>query len=91
MAKAPTTILINSKTEKYHPMPYRPAPRPSDPDKGVMRFRSIGHHTEGFDTLEAAKAFVNEDPELVLVGMVEYWDGVCSPHSTMEFDSTQYH
>lgn len=83
----PTTILRNTATERYHPMPFRPSPRPSDDmSDGYCRYRSIGHHTEGFDTLKDAIAHITESPNaLIPTGVLIEWDGESSPHSTMDF------
>ena len=51
-------ILHNTKLDRWHPIWFRPAPMPSgaDTDFAMLRHHSFGHHTDGFETLEAAQA-----------------------------------
>lgn len=54
-------MLRNAATDRYHPIVFRIAPLPGpagDPQDRLpaQRYKSHGHHTEGFDTLEAAEA-----------------------------------
>jgi hypothetical protein len=53
-------MLHNTKTGRFHPIVFRQAPMPSgvDTDFGMMRHKSKGHHTDGFDTIEAAQEYV---------------------------------
>lgn len=46
--------LHNLKMNRYHPIVFREAPQPSYKEGGLMRSKSIGHHSEGFDTREEA-------------------------------------
>lgn len=73
-----TGILHNTETGRYHPILFRAAPSYSFPE----RQRSRGHHTEGFDTLEAAIAYLAEkeypDPQAMWD-----WDGVGVPAMTI--------
>ncbi len=67
--KNPAGILINTKTDRFHPIVFRLDPSPSDhaTNPEYQRHRSALHHTEGFDSLEAvAKAFpsCNSPPKL---------------------------
>jgi len=77
----PTGILRNTKTDRYHPVPFRRAPMPGNADATMQaqRYRSIGHHTEGFDTLDDARAYIaannNENCRLIDAGVVWEWDG----------------
>lgn len=87
----PTTILVDIRNDRYHPMPYRPCPRPSEgvPAVGtVCRHKSIGHHTEGFATMEEAEKHI-EEKEWWPAYVVEAWDGVESPHNIMYFPYMQ--
>ena len=82
----PTVILKNTATGKYHPMPFRFAPRPSDEAKDeTCRYRSIGHHTDGFATLKDAKTFISEQKKLKETNLIFSWDGTESPHTTHNF------
>lgn len=73
----PTGILKNEKTGRYHPIPFRWAPLPGgkDADMTAQRYKSIGHHTDGFDTIEEAKANISKNEACDYVGMVWNWDG----------------
>ena len=78
-----TAILVNEKTGRFHPMPFRPAPLPSEnPELGeVCRHKSIGHHTVGFAAMEEAVAHIKADdnywPSYEILG----WDGDSTPAS----------
>lgn len=76
----PAAMLKNTKTGKFHPIIFRAAPMPSG---SAPRYKSLGHHTKGFDTLEAAKEWVQE---MVKQGklidhtdQIAEWDGVGVP------------
>lgn len=74
--KYPTGVLKNTKAGRFHPISFRFAPTPSATEKDLaQRFKSIGHHTVGFETLEEAKAWVASKPELRLTENVWEWDG----------------
>lgn len=70
-------ILKNDGTGRYHPILFRPAPRPSDDvEKGkACRHRSLGHHTDGFDTVEDARGMIRQSPDLVDADLLLTWDG----------------
>lgn len=69
-----TAILKNERTGRFHPVAFRASPRPSDTGD-VVRHKSIGHHTDGFATLEEAMAFIEESPVMVSMGAVFSWSG----------------
>ncbi len=70
----PAGLLKNMKTGRYHPIVFRPGPAPSsDPSDPVQRFKSKGHHTDGFDTRELAFAYF-EDEKVKEAGV--WWTGV---------------
>lgn len=48
-------ILYNQSNDTYHPILYRWSPLPGNPEN-IHRFKSFGHHTTGFKTLDEAKA-----------------------------------
>jgi hypothetical protein len=75
---------------KFHPIVFHRSPRPSDGENKICRFRSSGHHTDGFATLELAKALVSKKPEWKDCGIVWHWDGLESPHMSQDFDSSLY-
>lgn len=59
--KFPGGILINTATGRFHPIIFRCGTPPSGPlEGGVDRYKSKGHHTDGFDTLEEAQALFKE-------------------------------
>lgn len=63
MIVSAAAILFNTATCRYHPIVYRPAPMPGGFDNGetptTFRVKSLGHHTEGFATLEEARNYIN--------------------------------
>lgn len=71
----PAGILINKKTRRFHPIVFRPAPRPSESFGEPCRHKSIGHHTEGFDTREEANAEIESQPSWNQTGCVWEWSG----------------
>jgi len=72
----PTGILQNAKTNRYHPISFRQAPMPGNAENGpAYRYKSFGHHTEGFDTLDQAQEWVKAKDDCRDVGMVWLWDG----------------
>jgi len=71
----PVCMLKNTKTGRFHPIVFRPGPAPSSRDEeDVQRYKSSGHHTEGFDTLEEARASVKERPEWHLFDIMWNWN-----------------
>lgn len=45
--------MLNKKTNRFHPIVFRWAPLPGPQKDGIpIRYKSQGHHTEGFDTRE---------------------------------------
>lgn len=84
----PTGVLTNSLTGRFPPILFRHSPAPSEswgkPEKAT-RYRSKGHHTKGFDTLEEAMAHINADPIMSWSGVTWTWDGVEIPAMTHWF------
>lgn len=80
-------ILKNLQTGRYHPMTFHAAPRPSDDitEGGYCRHRSFGHHTEGFEDIEKAKAYI-DDPrdDLSDTCIVLEWDGQGIPAMNLD-------
>ena len=78
--KYPTGILKNTATNRFHPISFRYAPPPSgDLSDGTKRYKSVGHHTDGFDTIEQAIEFVKSIPEFELMDLAWEWDGIDVP------------
>ena len=71
----PVGILVNLATGRFHPIVFRPAPLPGGASlaDGTERYRSKGHHTNGFDTEEEAVAWVRQHPELMLTACKWEW------------------
>jgi hypothetical protein len=86
----PVGYLHNKVRGTFHPIVFRPSPRPSDGEDTTCRFRSAGHHTEGFATFELAKDLVSKNPKWKECGIVWSWDGVSSPHMSQDFDTSLY-
>jgi len=81
-------MLRNTATGRFHPILFHPAPFPGQtgdlPIGSVMRYRSIGHHTEGFSTLDEALAHVKTTyPGYTLLEGIDEWDGQDVPASTI--------
>ncbi len=83
----PTGHLKNTKTGRYHPISFRCAPRPSDNEvtDDTVRYKSVGHHSEGLNTLEESKAFVASNPDMKEMDLVWEWDGEGVPAMIWEF------
>ena len=73
----PTGIIVNTDTNRFHPVSFRPAPMPGNSD--VPRYKSIGHHTAGFDTIEEAETWINENDNCIMTSNRYQWDGVGIP------------
>jgi hypothetical protein len=78
-------MVRNTATGKWHPMFYRESPFPggydSDLNRNVTRFKSGGHHTEGFADRAAADAYVEDtrvrltsDGEPCAPGLIADWE-----------------
>jgi len=80
-------LLFNQKLNRWHPIWYDESPLPGPPsDSKPTRHKSLGHHTAGFDTREAAiqevkstsdKVIAAKDATTVAVAFDEdlAWDG----------------
>jgi len=75
----PCAILRNTATGRFHSIPFRMYPHPADSQGGPCRYKSIGHHTAGFDTIELAKAETLAKPPFSLIDEIWDWDGVEIP------------
>ncbi len=85
--KYPCGLLYNCATDRWHTILFRQAPMPggADLDTDTRRFKSLGHHTEGFDTKGAAIAHLEGDPNLHRVAREYEWDGNGIPALTELF------
>lgn len=86
----PVGYLQNTATNRYYPIFFRPAPAPSERSSDSMhRYRSSGHHTNGFDTLELAqewiKTWTRTKPDMEDTGLVWLWNGEGVPALTEWF------
>lgn len=75
----PCAILRNAATGRFHPIAFRMYPHPADSVDGPCRYKSIGHHTEGFDNIEDAKVDTVAKPPCSLIDEIWDWDGVELP------------
>ena len=69
--------LHNIRTGRFHPILFRPAPRPSDTvGLGIVcRHRSAGHHTDGFQDKDVSDAYIAENSDAYWpTGIVFAWD-----------------
>ena len=89
--KTPVSMLHNRETGRFHPIAFRPAPLPSGPvggsGSGYERFKSIGHHTNGFDTEKEALAYIKEHADWLWMEEFLEWDGEGSPAAVSFFDT----
>lgn len=80
-------LLRNAATGRYYPMPFHPAPRPSDDveDGKVCRHRSTGHHIDGFANKADAEAVIaGESAAFCPTGLVLGWNGAGIPATTLD-------
>jgi hypothetical protein len=86
---SPVGILVNTKTKRFHPIVFREAPLPGGlQPPGGGRYRSLGHHTVGFDTEAEAIEHVKTRVDWALTGRRWGWDGESVPALT-EFFSVE--
>lgn len=83
----PTGLLKNIATGRFHPILFRPAPMPgnADGESPAQRYRSKGHHTTGFATVEEAVTYVKANPDFTWTERVWEWDGTGVPALTEWF------
>lgn len=84
----PTGVLHNTATGRYHPILFYAFPRPSEAGETLVRHRSMGHHTLGFETLEEAVAWISSRSDLRATGLVWEWDGTGTPAMTTLFETS---
>jgi hypothetical protein len=54
------SMLHNTKLSRWHPIIFRESPLPGGGGSmQSIRYKSVGHHTEGFETREAALAAID--------------------------------
>jgi hypothetical protein len=73
----PAGILENVATGRFHPIVFRRAPTPGEADETLpaQRYKSRGHHTDGFKTVEEAKDFIAEHPDWLDTQIHWEWSG----------------
>lgn len=82
----PAGLLHNMANDRWHPIIFRPSPRPSDTEKDTsIRFRSSYHHTDGFVTRKIATEFIASQDDWKNTSVEWEWDGIESPHMTCDF------
>lgn len=84
-------MLQNTVSGRWHPILFRPAPLPGgkDSDLAAQRYRSLGHHTEGFATKEEAMAHIEASDKMEWRGLIWEWDGEGTPAMTEWFAPLQ--
>jgi hypothetical protein len=91
----PAGILKNEKTGRFHTIVFRMAPMPGvgADDMAVQRYKSLGHHTVGFDTLAEARADLaatsGTDRDCVDCGAIWEWNGEGIPAMVRFFNLKQ--
>jgi hypothetical protein len=78
------SLLKNTATGRFHPILFRPAPMPgyADEKMSAQRYRSLGHHTDGFDTEEKANEHIGSscrEHAYKSSGICFEWDGASIP------------
>jgi hypothetical protein len=73
-------MLLNTKDNRYHPILFRLAPMPGNADANALaqRYKSKGHHTEGFATFDEAVAHIDEKRKehgYQVAPLIMEWDG----------------
>lgn len=86
----PTGILRNMKTGRFHPISFRLAPFPglADINNDVRRYRSLGHHTDGFVNKDEAMAWIAKNP-CIWMDREWDWDGDDVPAMTEYFSDRE--
>lgn len=77
--KLPAGLLHNLATSRWHPIIFRYNPPPSGDLEYARRYKSIGHHTKGFDMLAEAQAHIAEHADWVDTHIVWDWTGEDTP------------
>jgi hypothetical protein len=76
--RIPTGLLQNASNGRYHPIVFRHAPPPSGDQEDCARYKSIGHHTEGFNTEKEALDYIELKKDWEWIGVMWTWDGQSS-------------
>lgn len=81
-------LLHNTATNRWHPILFVESPLPSE--SKLVRHKSKCHHTEGFESREAANASATELAAKVqarlLLDDVGEWNGTATPAAVRFFD-----
>jgi hypothetical protein len=75
----PAGLLHNTSTDRWHPILFRHAPPPSGDVTSASRYKSIGHHTEGFKSKQEALDHIKANDTLEWMNTVWDWDGSETP------------
>ena len=74
-------ILEDVQHKRFHPIIFAESPLPGGGVDGLVRYKSTGHHTEGFDSREAAEA----DAEATVPRLMEHTVGTVDAMLTGSF------
>ena len=82
--------LHNVKTNRYHPILFREAPQPSwKPGDKLVRSKSAGHHTAGFDTRDEAltecRSIADRQHARLCISKDFAWEGEDTPAMVVFF------
>ncbi len=73
----PVGILKDIQTGRFHPIVFRLSPRPSSQiEDDFQRYKSVGHHTVGFETIEEAKQWADDNPNFRFMGLMWKWNSL---------------
>lgn len=85
-------MLHNTKTGRFHPILFYESPLPGNPEN-LVRHKSKGHHTEGFDSRDDALASIEgKRSEWNFRTCLEKdftWDGEDTPAMVVFFAESQ--
>jgi malate synthase len=81
-------LILNTATNRWHPLVMRPSPQPSWKAPEAVRYKSRGHHTEGFDTRAEAERWNQtkaREQGWLLDGAVLKWNGEDIPATVLGY------
>ena len=68
--------MKNFKTNRFHPIIFEKSPLPNIIDTDLHRYKSVGHHTTGFDTIEEAIVDCKATAERTDIVVTYYSEGL---------------
>jgi hypothetical protein len=83
-AEHPVGVLKSDKG-RFHQIVFQRAPLHNDDDMSARRYKSLGHHTEGFGTFEDAQKHIAANELWHPIGIVWSWSGDGIPAMTFWF------